>query len=74
MIRAFAAQIAACLPVQFVVTTTEPFENLNTVAQQILERARASGKFYFVDVDLKLDRPLVTVVVDRDKISTLGMQ
>ena len=64
---------ASGLPVQFVVTTTEPFERLNAVAQQILERARSSGKFYFVDVDLKLDRPQATVVVDRDKIATLGM-
>ncbi len=61
------------LPVQFVVSTTEPFENLNTVAQQILERARAANLFYFVDADLKLDRPQATVVVDRDKIATLGM-
>ena len=64
---------ATGLPVQFVVTTTEPFENLNTVAEQILETARASGKFYFVDVDLKLDKPQATVVVDRDKIAALGM-
>jgi multidrug efflux pump len=61
------------LPVQFVITTTEPFENLNTVAQAVLEKARSSGKFYFVDADLKIDEPQATVVVDRDKISTLGM-
>ena len=34
---------------------------------------RASGKFYFVDVDLKLDKPQVNVVVDRDKIAALGL-
>ncbi|MCK9684150.1 efflux RND transporter permease subunit [Scleromatobacter humisilvae] len=61
------------LPVQFVITTTEPFENLNTVAQQVLDKARASGKFYYVDLDLKLDAPQATVVVDREKIAALGM-
>jgi multidrug efflux pump len=61
------------LPVQFVITTTEPFENLNTIAQQVMDKARASGKFYFVDQDLKLDAPQATVVVDRDKIAALGM-
>ncbi|MDP9045451.1 MAG: efflux RND transporter permease subunit [Pseudomonadota bacterium] len=61
------------LPVQFVITTTEPFENLNTVTQAVLDKARASGKFYFVDADLKVDKPQATVVVDRDKISALGM-
>jgi multidrug efflux pump len=61
------------LPVQFVITTTEPFENLNTVAQAVLDKARAANKFYFVDADLKLDEPQATLVVDRDKIAALGM-
>ena len=61
------------LPVQFVITTTEPFENLNTVATQVMDKARASGKFYYIDQDLKLDAPQATVVVDRDKIAALGM-
>jgi len=61
------------LPVQFVITTTEPFENLNTVAQQVMAKVQASGKFYFLDGDLKLDAPQATVEVDRDKIAALGM-
>jgi len=61
------------LPVQFIISSTEPFENLNTVAQQVLDKARASNKFYFLDVDLKIDKPQATVVVDRDKIAALGM-
>ena len=61
------------LPVQFVITTTEPFENLNTIAQLVLDKARTSGKFYFIDADLKIDKPQATVVVDRDKIAALGM-
>jgi len=61
------------LPVQFVITTTEPFENLNGVAEQVLEKAKASGKFYFIDTDLKIDRPQATVTVDRDKITSLGL-
>ncbi|MGH8795451.1 MAG: efflux RND transporter permease subunit, partial [Caldimonas sp.] len=64
---------ASGLPVQFVISTTEPFEVLDTVAQQVLDKARASGKFYFLDVDLKIDKPQATVVVDRDKIAALGM-
>jgi multidrug efflux pump len=64
---------ASGLPVQFVITTTEPFDQLNTVAQEVLDKARASGKFYFVDTDLKFDQPQATVVVDRDKLATLGL-
>ena len=61
------------LPVQFLITTTEPFENLNTIVQQVMDKARASGKFYFMDVDLKLDKPQATLEMDRDKITALGM-
>src|SRR6202022_803371 len=61
------------LPVQFVISTTEPCENLNEVAQAVLEKARASGMFFFVDSDLKLDKPQTTLVVDRDKVASLGL-
>jgi multidrug efflux pump len=61
------------LPVQFVITTTEPFENLNTVVTQVMAKAQASGKFYYIDQDLKLDAPQATVEVDRNKIAALGM-
>ncbi|HYB49672.1 MAG TPA: efflux RND transporter permease subunit [Burkholderiaceae bacterium] len=61
------------LPVQFVINTTEPFVNLNDIAQAVLEKARASGKFYFVDGDLKIDKPQTTLVVDRDLIGAMGM-
>jgi multidrug efflux pump len=61
------------LPVQFVITTTEPFVNLNEVAQGVLAKARASGMFFFIDGDLKIDKPQTTLVVDRDLVGSLGM-
>ncbi|HET6433775.1 efflux RND transporter permease subunit [Dyella sp.] len=64
---------ASGLPIQMVITTTEPFENLNEVASQVLAKAQASGKFYFVDSDLKVDKPQATVSFDRDMITSLGL-
>ncbi len=61
------------LPVQFVITTTEPFENLDSVAQQVLAKANAAQLFYFSDTDLKIDKPQATLAVDRDMIGALGM-
>ena len=61
------------LPIQFVITTTEPIENLNDVAPQVLDKARSSGMFYFIDADLKLDKPQATVDVHRDMVSDLGL-
>jgi multidrug efflux pump len=60
-------------PVQVVINSTEPFQNLNEVAQAVLHKAQESGKFFFVDVDLKINKPQSTVVVDRDLISSLGL-
>jgi len=64
---------ASGLPVQFVITSTEPFQSLNDVAQNVVAKAQQAGLFYFSDTDLKLDQPQAEVVVDRDKIAALGL-
>jgi len=61
------------LPVQFVITTTEPIENLDEVAQAVLQEAQKEQLFYYSDLDLRLDKPQAKLVVDRDKIAALGM-
>ena len=61
------------LGVQFALLTTEPFEKLNVVAQQIMAEALKSGLFMFMDSDLKYDQPQVTVNLDRDKIASYGL-
>ena len=62
------------LPVQFVITTTDPFARLNDVSQQFLQQALASGMFIFLDCDLKIDNPQSTIVIDRDKTAQLGLK
>jgi multidrug efflux pump len=61
------------LPLQFVITTTEPVENLNEVATQVLDKAKASGMFWFIDSDLKLDKPQATLAIDRDMVADMGL-
>jgi multidrug efflux pump len=61
------------LPIQFVINSTESFDKLNTVTQEVLDKVKASGKFYFVDTDLKFDKPQATLILDRNKIAALGM-
>ncbi len=61
-------------PVQFVIKTTESFQSLNDVALKVMAKARQSGMFFFVDADLKLDKPQATLNVDRDKLAALGLQ
>src|SRR6185312_11645676 len=61
------------LPVQFVITTSEPIQNLYRVSQQVLDRAKSSGLFWFVASDLKIDQPQQTIVVDHDMVADLGL-
>ncbi len=61
------------LPLQFVITTTEPVGKLDEVANKVLEKAKASGMFWFVDSDLKLDKPQATLKIDRDMVADLGL-
>ncbi|MBX3709145.1 MAG: efflux RND transporter permease subunit [Gammaproteobacteria bacterium] len=61
------------LPIQFVITTTETFDNLNTVLSSVLEKARSSGLFAYIDADLKIDQAQTTIVLDRNKVSDLGL-
>jgi multidrug efflux pump len=61
------------LPMQFVIGTTDSFEQLNAVAQDVFARALASGAFIFMDLDLKLDKQQIRLEIDRDKAAQLGL-
>jgi len=61
-------------PVQFVISTTESYDRLNQVTQAFLAEVRKTGKFpFYLDTDLKLDRPEVSVEIDRDKTALMGL-
>ncbi|MBA4722694.1 MAG: efflux RND transporter permease subunit [Alcanivorax sp.] len=61
------------LPVEFVIGTTEPTENLQELANQILGKAQESRKFIFLDTDLKIDKPRYNILIDREKAASLGI-
>jgi multidrug efflux pump len=61
------------LPIQFVLKSTEPVDQLNTQAQAFLTEAQASGNFIFLDSDLKIDLPQYVLNIDRDKAAQLGL-
>jgi len=64
---------AGGLPLQFVIKTTEGFKKLNEVALQVVARAQASGMFFFINSDLRIDKPQSTLKVDRDMVAALGL-
>ncbi|MDR0280978.1 MAG: multidrug efflux RND transporter permease subunit [Paucimonas sp.] len=61
------------LPFAFVINTPNDYESLLDVAQRVKERAEASGKFAFLDLDLAFDKPEVVVDIDRAKAAQMGV-
>jgi multidrug efflux pump len=62
------------LPIQFVIQTTDPFDRLDGVAKAFTAEALKSGKFIFLDNDLKIDQPQTSVLIDRAKTAQLGLK
>jgi multidrug efflux pump len=60
-------------PLQFVVQGTS-YQELEKMIEKILARARQNSGLANLDTDLKLDKPQLTVDVDREKVSTVGAE
>lgn len=60
-------------PVEFVISTTQPQRVLNEVANEVVQKVMATKKFFFLNSDLKIDRPQVEVQIDRDKAAMMGI-
>ena len=61
------------MPVEFVLASTAETEQILAYAEQIKNKAMQSGKFMFLKTDVKLDSPQAEIVLDRDKIATMGL-
>jgi len=60
-------------PVDFVIASTAEPEQLADFANQLVQKAFASGLFMFADTDVKFDQPQAEVVFNRDKLRAEGV-
>ena len=60
-------------PVDFVINSAAEPEQVSEFANQLVQKAMASGMFIFADVDVKFDQPQAEVVFDRDKLRSQGV-
>ncbi|MBA2653164.1 MAG: efflux RND transporter permease subunit [Tatlockia sp.] len=60
-------------PIQFVVKTTNDFETLLTLSNQLIDKARKSGLFIYLDNSLKFNQPEIEFQINRSKASDLGL-
>ncbi len=61
------------LPIEFVIVSDAPYEELSTLADQLLGTAMGSGKFVFLQKDVEYTRPRVVLDVRRDAAGDLGI-
>jgi len=60
-------------PLNFVIQTSDSYENLNAVVRQMLEEIAKNPGIVSPDVDLRLNKPELRVEVARDKAADLGV-
>lgn len=61
------------IPIEFVVLSDRPVAELDGLADQLLGKAMASGKFMFLSKDIKYERPRTVLEIDRDLAGDLGI-
>jgi len=59
--------------VEMVVLAPDDYQDMEAYAQQLIQAAYQSGKFMFVDSDLKINLPQTRLKFDHDRIAELGL-
>jgi multidrug efflux pump len=60
-------------PLNFVIQTSDSYENLNRVVRQILDEIAKNPGIVSPDVDLRLNKPELRIDVDRAKAADMGV-
>jgi len=60
-------------PIEMIISSTKEPGQIFDYANQLVGSAFQSGLFMFADSDLKFDQPQSEIVIDRDKVSDLGL-
>ena len=60
-------------PLNFVIQTSDSYQNLNAVVRQMLDEIAKNPGIVSPDVDLRLNKPELRIEVERDKAADLGV-
>jgi len=60
-------------PVNFVIQTSDSYENLSRVARQMLDEIAKNPGIVSPDIDLRLNKPELRIDVDREKAADMGV-
>jgi multidrug efflux pump len=60
-------------PVDFAIVSAAEPDQVSHFAEQLVQKAMASGLFIYADTDVKFDQPQTEIVFDRDKLRSQGV-
>jgi multidrug efflux pump len=60
-------------PLQFVIQSSASYEEINALADKLVERLRDNPGLADLDTDMRLNKPEVEVAIDRDRVADLGL-
>ncbi len=61
------------LPVMFVITSTNNYLEMRSVALRLEQKAMQSGLFLYIDKDLKYDEPQIKIIINKNKAQSMGI-
>lgn len=60
-------------PIQFIIKSTSDYQSLLDVSNKLVDRARRSGLFMYLDNGLKYNHPEIELEINRSKAADLGL-
>ena len=67
-------QGARSQPVEVVIQTTDTYEELDEMTNRVLAKLRQNPGLMTPDTDLKLNKPELRVIMDREKMASMGIE
>ena len=60
-------------PLQFVIQSSASYEEINALADQLVEKLKDNPGLADIDTDMRLNKPEVEIEIDRDRVADLGL-
>ena len=60
-------------PFQFVIQSSASYEEINALADKLVEKLKDNPGLADLDTDMRLNKPEVEVEIDRDRVADLGL-
>jgi len=60
-------------PIEFIIKTTSDFKSLYEITEKLMEQAKKSGMFMYLDNNLKINHPEINIEINREKAAQLGI-